>query len=406
MYYEQFNRQGDWPVSTHMLELVQVTVQYSNAVLVAILPFVSHFAEKLQLPPPTPLNVAMVQTFTPDPRRGEIGGQLTLTNGYTFWFQRGHVNYMASPNAYYQLQDPNEIPRFFGPVRLTEADALQTTRKTITNLGYSLESVFAHLPPKVTPPPMVGTNTIPRYRLEWADPVYLGTSISLEVNATNGRIESFTSHSPKLERQSPKISVQTSSVSSNRLSKALTVGQSNALLRFILPQVSEWSRKLNLPVELPVTSNSIAQVIIRNADWDARVELTNGFAFDCERGYVRGFKMRDTFWRREPRTMLDEKLLWGEWKLSQDDAVALVRQAATKIGGEAEAALLKEQPTVLKPPKVAQYVVPRYWIEWIKTDPQHVGTELEIAAEVDADKRLIKYLRVFNGRLWRNVPNQ
>lgn len=387
-----------------MLEFVQVTAQYSNAVLVAVLPFVSDFAQKLQLPINLPLSLAMVESFKPDPRKGQVGGVVTLTNGYRLWFEHGHVTSMESPQCYFHLQDPAAIPKFFGPVRLSQAEAVALSRKAITNLGYALADLYAHLAPRITPPPVVGTHNVARYRLEWADPANLGTSVDTEVNATNGRIELLTFHSRKLWRESPKVGIEPPLASSPRSSKAVSVGQSNALMRFILPQISEWSRQLNLPIPVPVTSNHIANVIMKDPDWDIRVELTNEFTFAYAQGYVRGFQTRDTFWRRDPGALVDEKSFWGEWKMNQEDAVALVRQAVQKIGGEAEAALMKEAPTVLKPDSVAHYVAPRYWIEWLKNDPRHVGTEVEIAAEVDAHKKQLKYLRVFNGRVWRKSP--
>lgn len=386
-----------------MLELVQITAQYSNAVLVAILPFVSEFAQKVQLPVLTPLNLAMVQAFKPDPRKGEVGGVVTLTNGYRFWFEHGHVASVESPQCYFHLQDPAEIPKFFGTVRLNEGEAIATGRKALTNLCYSLKDLYADLAPKVTPPPQVGENKVPRYRLQWADPASLGTSVDVEVNATDGRIELLTFHSQRLWRNPPKVAVQPSSIAISS-PKTVGVGESNALVRFILPQISEWSRQLKLPVRLPVTSNSITRVVIKDLEWDVQVHLTNGFAFSYAQGYVRGFQTPDAFWRREPNASVDSALFWGEWRMTDKEAVAMVREAVKKVGGSAEAALLKDEPKIFKPDKVGDYLAPRYWIEWLKLHPQQLGAELEITAEVDADKKVIKYLRVYNARAWRKPP--
>lgn len=393
------------PVTPRMLEFVQITAQYSNAVLTAILPFVSEFAAKMEFPVVTPLNLGMVQQFKPDPRKGEVGGLVTLTNGYRFWFERGHVNQMVSPWSYYDLQDPREIPRFFGPVRLTEAEALGIARKAITNLGYSLETLYAHVPPATTSPPKVGTNIVPRYRFEWRDPIELVTSVGVEVNGTSRRIERLTFASRKLWRDSPKLAIQPPSTSPTRAPKVVSTVQSNALLRVIAPQVSEWSKKLDLPIDLPVTSNSLSRVFIKDPDWDVRAYLTNGYVFFYAQGYVRGLRTQDPFFRRDREDPpVDEKLFLGEWKMSEKEAVVLARETVKKVAGEAEMALMKSEPTVLKPDKVGPYVVPRYWIQWLKSDPQHAGTDLEIGVEVDADKKIIKYLRVFNSRLWEKLP--
>jgi hypothetical protein len=387
-----------------MLELVQITAQHSNALLVAILPFVSDFAQKLHLPLLTPLNPAMVQTFKPDSRKGAVGGVVTLTNGYRFWFDHGHVASMESPDAYFHLQDPAQVPRFFGPVRLAEDEVVALARKAITNLSYPLPDLYAHLAPAVTPPPQVGTNQVPRYRLQWGDPINLGTSVDIELNATNGRVELLTFHSRKLWRDAPKVAGLTPPSEPRSKDASLSLTESNRLLGFLLPQISEWSRQLKLPVHLPVTSNSVLRMLIKDKDWDVRIELTNGLSFSYAHGYVRGFQTQDTFWRREPQASVDEKSFWGEWKMGEKDAVAIVRDAVRRVAGKAETELMKEAPKVFKPDRVGEYVTPRYWIEWLKMHPEQVGAELEIAAEVDADKKVIKYLRVFNARVWRKLP--
>ena len=42
-------------------EIIRITADYSNAVLVAVLPYVSDFAQKLDLPVPHPITTAHVQ---------------------------------------------------------------------------------------------------------------------------------------------------------------------------------------------------------------------------------------------------------------------------------------------------------------------------------------------------------
>ncbi len=61
-----------------MMELVHMTATYSNAMLVAILPQVSDFSKKLDLPIPQPITAAQVQNFKPFPYMDFIGGGLIL----------------------------------------------------------------------------------------------------------------------------------------------------------------------------------------------------------------------------------------------------------------------------------------------------------------------------------------
>src|SRR5690349_15136740 len=118
------------------MDFIHVTAQYSNAVLVALLPYVSDFAEKLHLPILSPVTSAQVLEFRCSPRRDEIGGLILLTNGYRFSFHDGHVSSFDSPKSYFSLQDPEAISNFFGPIIIKEKDAQKLARKAIVTLGY------------------------------------------------------------------------------------------------------------------------------------------------------------------------------------------------------------------------------------------------------------------------------
>src|SRR5690606_13220126 len=107
------------------MEIIQMTAAYSNAVLLAIMPHITDVAKNLDLPMIRPVQPPHVERFVCDPRKGSIGGWVTLTNGYKFWFLDGHIDMMASPNCYFHLQDPDEIPRFYGVRRMTEAEAVE-----------------------------------------------------------------------------------------------------------------------------------------------------------------------------------------------------------------------------------------------------------------------------------------
>lgn len=131
-----------------MWDLIQVTAQYSHAALVAILPFVSDFAKRLDLPV-GPVTTNQVLEFKCDPRQGQTGGAITLTNGYQFTFMDGRVSVYRSPQSYFSLQDPEQIPRFYGAVKLKEKDALKIALGAIKRLGYENSVFNADSPPLV-----------------------------------------------------------------------------------------------------------------------------------------------------------------------------------------------------------------------------------------------------------------
>jgi hypothetical protein len=152
------------------MEFLQVTSQYSNAVLVALLPYVSDFAHKLSLPILTPVIPSHVLEFRCSPRRDQIGGLITLTNGCRFSFLDGRVCTYRSPASYFSLPDIDLIPRFYGPVNVREKEAIKIARDVIERLGYAPGAFHAELAPEVTLPRKVGTNYVARYRVRWLDP--------------------------------------------------------------------------------------------------------------------------------------------------------------------------------------------------------------------------------------------
>ena len=95
---------GEEDIMNGIFDLVQMTATYSNAVLVAILPHFTDVAQKLELPFPTPITQSEIRRSFCDPRAGEIGGWVALTNGYQFWYEKGHVRMFHSPRDYFILQ--------------------------------------------------------------------------------------------------------------------------------------------------------------------------------------------------------------------------------------------------------------------------------------------------------------
>src|ERR1022692_2479134 len=69
-----------------MVELIHMTAAYSNALLVAILPHISGFAAKLDLPVKQPITFSDVTSSSPSPYKGLIADAVLLTNNYWFLF--------------------------------------------------------------------------------------------------------------------------------------------------------------------------------------------------------------------------------------------------------------------------------------------------------------------------------
>lgn len=206
-----------------MIQFIEITAQYSNAVLVAILPFVSEFAQKLELPVPLPITTNHVLRFTCDQRMGQIGGAVRLTNGYVIRFDHGVIDSFHAPDCYYVLQEVERIPEFFGPLNLNKKQAVQMARDAVKRLGYSEKTLRMDRSPKVDGPTRLGKNIVPRYLVRWDDDETFQV-VEIEIDAAKKRVASMFLASRALWRAPPKVDV---------IPKPLPPGQFPAPLRFL-----------------------------------------------------------------------------------------------------------------------------------------------------------------------------
>src|SRR6185312_4821041 len=123
------------------MELIHMTATYSNALLVAIMPHVSDFSKKLELPIPQPVTPAMVREFRPSPYKEFIGGAVILTNGDWFTFNNGAVDGYRSPDNAFKDDAPAENwPKYaYGKDNMTTNDCLALARESLTKIGYKPE---------------------------------------------------------------------------------------------------------------------------------------------------------------------------------------------------------------------------------------------------------------------------
>src|SRR5689334_4598545 len=99
-------------LGTAPIELIRVTSEFSNAVLVAVMPYVADVVQKLDLPAPRPLTIEHVTNCSIKPTRS-WGAELSVQGGWIFAFSQGYVQTIQSQHSYSMLQDPDQIWLFF-----------------------------------------------------------------------------------------------------------------------------------------------------------------------------------------------------------------------------------------------------------------------------------------------------
>ncbi len=399
-----------------MQELIQITAQYSNAVLVAIMPHISDFATKVDLPLPLPVQTAHVASFRCDPRKGHTGGVVTLTNDFQFTFLDGRVCVYRSPDSYFSSQAIETIPDFFGRVAVTEKEALAITRKAIDSLGYTDLISELKKKPLVTLPEQVGTNQIARYRLRWIDERFAANSsgganfmpavLDVEVNASQPRIEMFSMVSPRTIRLDPKVDVvppllrpKAESAPSKNVPRLTwpTNAFTESLLHALLPEMSEYASKAHLMLSLPLTIRDVdlsrSLCVTNDGDIHVQLYLQNGDRFNYSFGHIRAFYSHDAFYRFPD--LGDPEKFVGKANMATNEAIKLAKQIVKDLGCREKMELSFAPPTY-----IPQRDFTRFFVQF--SDAKN-GAELA-SLEIDLVKKVAASIYISNPALNRKSP--
>ena len=411
-------------------DIIEITAAYSNAVLVAIMPHISDFSQKLDLPIPQPVTIAQVRRFNCSNLSDKIGGLVRLSNGYDFWFEKGVVDSFESPRSYWGLQDPKLIPTFFGKVVLTKEEAIQTARNAVKKLGYTDEMLCLDSPPKVAPLEHIGTNYIPRYRIEWfnkKNDFKIGNpgarTAQIEVDAENGQIDSLHLTSRSIWGPDPQLSVHPRVIQQGPRSELVggtkinNPGQaySLAFLKAILPQVSEFVQNAGLPVNTPITMNDVDMSHytcgITHTEPFAEIYLKTGPCFHYNHGQVTVYNAPNAWYYVEAGKPPDfdkpAENYFGAINMTTNEAVTLVKKAIIQLGYSPKNLHMDKAPAITPPRKYGSNYFARCFLYWL-VDPYSETTRSYVQAEVDMSDRSIKSLGInveANTSLWRNPPD-
>ena len=265
---------------------------------------------------------------------------------------RPQITAKMSAQSYYSLQDPELIPQFYGPVKIPEKKTMRVARDTIKRLGYQNSVFNADNPPMVTAPRKIGTNVVARYLFQWLDPKWPKPSkegaavpalLTVEVNASNGRVEMWINNSAATRQRPPTVNVRRPLQQAQNSKPQLAGGKqtlpvndvfAHAFLTAILPQLSEFIAKVHLDVSTPVTTN---QVIATNyacrileGQPMAQFHLTNGDRFFYRDGHFSDYYAHDAL-RKFPDEGRAENFP-GPIKITTDAAISMCENVMKDLG--------------------------------------------------------------------------
>jgi hypothetical protein len=372
---------------------LHVTAQYSNAVLVAVLPYFGDVAKKLDLPMPLPITRADIAEVSIWPGPGAPGAGILLKNNWAFNFQEGYVDLIS--NTHGSTLPPYQEPTY-GEVKITAGDAVKTARETLKKLGVAPEDVFWDFEPKVTLPIQNGTNVVYPYRVEWLDQ-WGSRTVDMKVDPHTGKMDRLSLHHFNLVRPPPKIDVvplpetNAHDMFSRQMPPPPNPEYAWKLIPIMFRAIDEYGAKLSLPVPRPLTTNKVAKVEVHN-DYSSpycEVWLTNGWRFIYTHAMVNGYHMSDEFNKFGPMHIKD---FVGKWNLTTNQAIEVVKRTLAKLDYPTNNIHMDFEPTVILPVGEFRKIIPRYIFEWYYR-PSGQGNALSrVEAEVNADNGKLESL--------------
>lgn len=392
-------------------KFIQVTPAYSNAVVSTLLPYFSDFAKKLDLPISFPIKAEDIVHCAISPQLTEDDGiylvGITLKNGFQFDYGGGCVMGFSRGNSYYGLQDPDEIPKFYGQVRMTTNEAVKLARETIKKIGIPLEDVFADRDPEITLPSHADTtNVVPRYELEWPDPC--GGYIRMEVNAQTKRVEELLMLSCNLHRPPQKtdaIPLKGHGMFDSQMPPPPNPDYAWKLIPIALKAIDEYGEKLSLPIPRPLTTNNVAIVELHNNfGWPhCEITLTNGWRFIYRHTMVNGYYAPDNFFMMgcHPFHLKDFE---GKWNLNTNQAIKLVKTTLAELNFPTNNIHMDFPPNIRYADGNFKKDIPRYFFEWDYDNATHDDLQSKVEAEVNADTGKLESLYYDDKAYWNSRP--
>lgn len=384
-------------------KVIEITAAYSNAVLVAVLPYVSDFARRIELPIPLPVtsNAVAHAHFYRNP--GDVQLSIALGTGHMFHFRRGHVADFGWPDSAIAWREPGKDYTADGTNVLTEAQAIGLLRATFRKLGIDEELLYADLEPTVSPVPHVTRAMVPHYQIEWPAVNRDGPSVTCYVDAYNKRVTRLIFLNYALWRSPPRLSVEPliRQVKMNDDPEPVDLSPEEGWQHCarVLPAFDRMLAAFGVPVAVPLATNEVSAVrAVRGSPGDPgaialAITLSNRYELSYGGGQPQGFDAPDRFfgWGHEVRL----RDYFGRHNLTESQLLALARAKVTQLGSSLKELGMTEPPEVRRPyGKGVAAKVPRYEFRWQKVNEQAFLVS-SVILEMDATDGSVKSFDLF-----------
>ena len=190
----------------------------------------------------------------------------------------------------------------------------------------------------------------------------------------------------------------------------MTASYSNAVLLAVLTNVSDFSQKLDLPVQRPVTEAHVQSFFPHPIkDYVAgELTLTNGDRFSFHHGHVSSFRAHNNFLtgpadiKYEEQSRLEEWAadLYGPVNMSTNEVIAFAREALRSLGYDPKILHADRPPTQLRGPSVHEgKTIPFCRVEWRDEDVDDI-----VRFDVNVEEQQVVGFSIVSTNAWRPDP--
>lgn len=337
---EQAQQQKTW--SPHIYqERLHITPGYSNAVYQAILPRLAEAVQQLELPLPQPFSAEQVKAISiyqasPEVTTGFADGSSLLMNPcglFYLYHSPSSLFYESTFSKRFYRENTSvyteNVSAFMGQNRMSREEIIGMARQLKEKLcktGYSDVLFSIEGEPQVEGPFDVKDGQVPYAKVSWGENLSgswdnyrgiclhdrgfndldkpAGNYFEVEINTDKKQIVSFWVK-PTIENLAKHFSYQTPKGLPLKLTekveteteyqqrvygkRSVLIGKnihvtpvySNAVLSLMLPEVTRIAKKLELPIELPVTTEQVKEFKIDPKGYlGGKLFLKNGWQFN------------------------------------------------------------------------------------------------------------------------------
>jgi hypothetical protein len=188
----------------------------------------------------------------------------------------------------------------------------------------------------------------------------------------------------------------------------ITAVYSNAMLIAVLPQVSDFSKKLELSIPQPITASQVIE--FRPSPYKGEIGggimLSNHYWFSYADGHVMSFRSPDNFFHEDDQVANWRRYV-GKENMTTNQAVELARQTLRKLGYEPEELHVDVPPTSVQLPFDYQgYHIPHFQMKWETSETNSVGEDLSVSLhfEMNLEKKTFTGMTLISRKLRRPPP--